>query len=82
MDHGDVEIELSPLSGEVTRDGVTVRVEIFQIRGARDGWSLEVIDHEMGSTVWNRNFSTEQDAYREFYRTLERDGIRTFLHSH
>ena len=79
MDHADVEIEFSPLSREVTRDGVTVRVDIFRIKGARDGWSLEVIDREMGSTVWNKNFSSDQDADREFYRTLERDGIRTFL---
>ena len=78
MDHGDVKIEFSPLSGEVTRDGVTIRVDIYRIKGARDGWSLEVIDHKMGSTVWNENFPTDQDAYREFYRALERDGIQTF----
>jgi hypothetical protein len=42
-------------------------------------WTLEVIDPEGGSTVWDDRFATDQDAYDEFYRTLEVDGIRSFL---
>jgi hypothetical protein len=79
IDDDGVELEDSPLSGELTRDGITVRVAIYRIRDAGEGWSLEVVDHEGASTVWNETFPTDQDAYREFYRTLETQGIRTFL---
>jgi len=80
-DENDVELEHSPLSGELTRAGVTIKVQIYRIRGADEGWSLEVVDHEGASTVWDETFPTDQDAYREFYRTLEVEGIRTFLES-
>ena len=75
----DVELENSPLSGELTRDGVTVRIEIYRIRDSGEGWSLEVVDHEGTSTVWDETFPTDQDAHREFCRTLEAEGIRTLL---
>ena len=75
----DVELENSPLSSELTRDGVTVRIEIYRIRDRGEGWSLEVVDHEGASTVWDETFPTDQDAYREFCRALEAEGIRTLL---
>ena len=78
-DVDEVELEDSPLSGELTRDGVTVTVAIYRIRDAGEGWSLEVVDHEGASTVWDETFLTDQDAYQEFCRAVEAEGIRTFL---
>jgi hypothetical protein len=75
----DPEIEESPLSGIVSREGMTVRVEIYRLVEGDESWTLEVIDHEGGSTVWDDRFATDQDAYDEFYRTLETDGIGSFL---
>ena len=75
----DVELEHSALSGKVSRDGITVKVEIYRLRGAAEGWSLEVVDHEGASTVWDGIFATDQDAYLEFRRTLEVEGISAFL---
>jgi hypothetical protein len=72
------EIERSLLSGTVTRDGVTVQVEIYRIAGSTEGWSLEVIDEENASTVWDDLVATDQEAYAEFYQTLESEGIRSF----
>ena len=79
IDDDDVELEHSPLSGELSRDGITVRVEIYRVRDDATGWSLEVVDEEGASTIWDGDFPTDQDAYREFYRTLESKGISTFL---
>ncbi len=76
VDEDDVELEESPLSGEVTRDGITLRVQIYRIRGSNEGWSLEVVDREGGSTVWQDLFPSDQDAYREFTRTLDAEGPR------
>jgi hypothetical protein len=52
-DENDPEIEYSPLCEEVTRDGLTVRVQIYRLKTGNDGWSLEVVDHEDASTVWD-----------------------------
>jgi hypothetical protein len=79
IDDDDVELEHSPLSGELSRDGITVRVEIYRVYDDAAGWSLEVVDQEGTSTVWDSNFPTDQDACREFYRILDSEGIRTFL---
>lgn len=74
----DIEIEYSPLCGTVERDGVAVRVEIYRMVGSKEGWSLEVIDEDAASTVWTETFPTDQEAYAEFYKTLEAEGIRSF----
>ena len=78
MSEDDPQIAYSPLCGEITRDGVTVRVQIYRLAEGEEGWSLEVIDHEGASTVWDDLFVTDKEAYAEFYRTLEREGIRSF----
>lgn len=75
----EVEIENSPLSADVTRDGMTVEVCIYRIKGSPEGWSLEVVDHEGGSTVWDDLFDTDQAAFDEFVSTVEREGIGSFL---
>jgi hypothetical protein len=75
----DPEIEVSPLSGMVTREGISVRVEIYRLVEGDKSWTLEVVDHEGASTVWDDRFATDKEAYAEFYRTLETDGIRSFL---
>lgn len=78
-DEDDVDLEDSPLSGEVARDGITLQVLIYRVRGSSSPWSLEVVDPEGGSTVWQEGFPTDQEAYAEFKRTLEAEGPRAFL---
>ena len=77
----DPKTKSSPLCTSVTRDGITVRVEIYRIAGSGEGWSLEVVDQEGGSTVWSDLFDTDRDAYAEFTQTLETEGIRAFAGS-
>ncbi len=74
----DPEIEKLPGAPE-TRDGFTVRVEIYRLKEGDGGWSLEVVDYKGNSIVWDERFATDKDAYAEFYRTLEAEGIRSFL---
>lgn len=81
MDIEDRELEFSPLSGRLTRDGLTVDVEIYRFAGTDDPWQLEVVDHEGGSTVWDDPFPTAQDAYRAFNEVVEEDGIASFVAS-
>jgi hypothetical protein len=78
-DEDDPELEYSPLCGEITRDGLTVRVQIYRLKSGDSGWSLEVIDHEGASTVWDDLFATDDEAFVEFSQTLEIEGIQSFL---
>jgi uncharacterized protein len=74
----EIRIISSPLSQKITRDGTTVDVRIY--RGENDdGWMLEVIDSENGSTVWEDFFQTEQDALDEVIQTIASEGIGCFL---
>lgn len=74
----EIDLEYSLLCGDVTRDGLTVRVQIYRIAGRGEGWSLEVVDHQDASTVWSDLFATDEDAYAEFVKTIETEGIRSF----
>jgi hypothetical protein len=78
-DNDGPELENSPLSGEFSRDGITVRVEIYRLLHGDEGWILEVVDHEGTSTVWEALFATDEAAYSEFCRTVEEEGIKSFL---
>ena len=73
----DLEIIESPLSGEFTRDGFTVLVEIFRLSDC-EGWTLEVADQEKIWTIWKGVFASDQAAFDEFKRTLDEEGISAF----
>lgn len=59
----------SPLSQNVTRNGVSVRVEIYA--DSHGGWILEVVDAENASHVWDDRFATDQQALAEALRALD-----------
>lgn len=75
----DRRLETSPLNGEYTKDGVTVRLEIYRLPRWSKGWALEVINREGGATIWDGTFASDRDAYREFRAILATEGIRAFL---
>ena len=73
------EIIASPLSGRVTHDGVTVEVRIQRFADRESEWVIEVIGPDGGAYSWSRVFETDKDAYAEFYRTIDRDGVLAVL---
>jgi hypothetical protein len=81
MNDNDPRIESSPLCRSVTHDGITVRVAIYRLAGSEDGWSLEVENQQGASIVWDDLFATDTEAFSEFRKTLETEGIRAFLDS-
>jgi hypothetical protein len=81
MNDNHLEIEYSPLCEKVKRGDITVDVQIYRIAGSAEGWSLEVIDENGTSSVWDDLFTTDRDAYAEFQRTIDTEGIATFLSS-
>lgn len=74
----EIELVMSPLCREISRDGTTIEVHIY--RGVDDNqWVLEVVDQEQGSTVWDDLFPTDQAALDEVMRTIDQEGITSFL---
>lgn len=71
----DPEVEFSPLSQSVTRDGITVRIAIYRVPELDNRWSLEVVDRFETSTVWDDLFDTDGDAFAAFEDALEAEGI-------
>lgn len=69
----DFEVEMSPLSQELTADGKTVRVDIY--RGDNGGWILEVVDEFGNSTLWDDEFDTDAAALYEAKAAIKDEGI-------
>ena len=75
----DYEIQMSPLCRKETRDGVTVDILIYRSKDNEDEWILEIVDEEAASTVWDDLFATDRAALEEAMRTIEKEGIASFL---
>ena len=68
----------SKLSGFITQDGMTIEVCIYRGDAERT-WQLEVVNEEGTSIVWDDRFETDQAAMDEVKRTIEADGMASFL---
>jgi hypothetical protein len=79
-DAGETEPNLitSHLSRRVTWEGYDLRVEIYRLDD-RPGWTLEVINEEGASIVWDAVFESDRDADAAFRHTLAKEGIAAFL---
>ena len=78
MDQREPNLVHSGLSRMVTKDGVTVEVSIVRLENETK-WSLEVVNSSGTSIVWDDLFSSNEDAFAEFNRTVAEEGIRAFL---
>jgi len=61
----------------VSSKGKTVKLEIYS--SGKSDWILEVVDEENNSTVWDNPFSTDDEAYQEFQKTLTEEGIESMI---
>ena len=67
----------SPLAQSVTRDGKTVRIDIYE--DGEGGWLLEVVDEYWNSTVWDPSFASDREALAEALKTIDEDGIESLI---
>jgi uncharacterized protein YecA (UPF0149 family) len=78
QDHAVGVLEHSRFERDITRDDATVRICIY--RGQDDpGWILEIEDELGGSTCWDDLFDSDQAALDEALRTIDEEGIRSFI---
>lgn len=75
--HNLPELEESPLNRKITRDGISVTVDIYRFMVGDNSWTLELVMEDESSIIWDGRFATDADAYAEFHRTLEAEGMAT-----
>jgi hypothetical protein len=66
-------------SGHCTRfvrDGVAVDLQIYRLEDT--DWSLEVVNSANTSIVWDDLFKTDDEAFAEFMRTVNEEGMIAF----
>jgi hypothetical protein len=69
----DPKIITSMLSGPFTEGDMTVDVQIYRLEDSK--WTLEVIDGEGTSTVWDDEFETAAAAKAEFLRSVAEESL-------
>ena len=69
--------KMSPLSRSISQDGASVQIDIYEDGTGK--WLLEVVDEYNNSTVWDDPFETEQSALDEAIKTINDDGIFSFV---
>ena len=67
----------SPLQQSYSAGGHQVEIHIYRMPDTR--WSLEVVDENNNSTVWDDLFETDEEALAVALRELEADGIEAFI---
>jgi hypothetical protein len=75
----DPEIIQSPLSKTVSVEGESLHIEIYRL--AHTEWSLEVVDENGTSTVWEDTFSTDFEAHLVAMKAIEEEGLSAFKDS-
>ena len=64
-------------NGLFTKDGITVEVCIYRLEDSK--WTLEVVDENNTSIVWQGEFDTDGEAFAEFLRSVETEGLDRIL---
>jgi hypothetical protein len=78
MSQSDPNLVTSSLSGVVSQDGVKVDICIVRLEHEKL-WTLEVVNAAGTSIVWDEQFSSDEEAYAEFKRTVADEGMQAFL---
>jgi hypothetical protein len=78
MSQSDPNLVTSSLSGVVSQDGVKVDICIVRLEHEKL-WTLEVVNAAGTSIVWDEQFSSDEEAYAEFKRTVAAEGMQAFL---
>ena len=68
-------------SGErqhVIIDGFTFSIEIYRLEQDKT-WTLEVVDHDGTSHVWDHQFASDKDARNTAIQAIEAEGAIAFI---
>ncbi len=68
----------SAKSQRVVVDGYPFAIEIYRLESDQT-WTLEVVDHEGTSHVWDEQFKSDKDARNAALQALEAEGALAFI---
>jgi hypothetical protein len=74
----DPEIEISKQSQIISSGGKNLSVEIYRIKGTSD-WSLEIVDENGNSTVWDDLFASDKEAITEAKKAILEETTEAFI---
>jgi len=75
--HHENDLIDSPLNQTYSADGRSVEIHIYRLPST--GWTLEVVDDENNSTVWDDEFATDQEALDTALADIRSEGIAAFI---
>ena len=77
-DDDEPNLVASPQSQSVLIDGVRFGIEIYRLE-TDSTWTLEVVDPENTSHVWEEQFASDEDALTAAIKAIEREGPAAFM---
>ena len=78
MPDANPHLVVSMKSQAVLVDGYRFEIEIYKLEG-QDHWTLEVVDHDGTSHVWDDTFSSDKDARNAALDELHKVGAKAFM---
>ena len=65
-------------SQRVIIDGLSFSIEIYRLQTDKN-WTLEVVDHEGTSHVWDDQFESDKDARNTALEAIQSEGAPAFM---
>lgn len=65
-------------SRRIVVDGYPFAIDIFRLENDTS-WTLEVVDHENNSHVWDEQFASDAEARDVAVKTIEEEGALAFM---
>ncbi|MGM0740164.1 MAG: hypothetical protein ACQEVT_01135 [Pseudomonadota bacterium] len=78
IDDNEPTLVTSDKSQRILVDGYLFSIEIIRLE-TEQTWTLEVVDHEGTSHVWEERFLSDTDARKEAIRALESERAVAFM---
>jgi hypothetical protein len=73
----EYELEMSPLCQTINANGRSVEVEIYT--DGNNNWTLEIVDEDNTSIVWDEQFKSDKDALDYLLSEIEKEGLDALI---
>ena len=78
MTESEPNLVTSGKSQQIVVDGYPFSIEIYRLEGEKT-WTLEVVDLDNASHVWDEQFKSDKDARNAALQEIESEGPLAFM---
>lgn len=78
IDDDEPNLVTSGKSKRIVVDGYSFSIDIFRLETDKT-WTLEVLDHQNNSHVWDEQFESDAEARDVAVKTIEAEGALAFM---